>query len=501
MFGSGGVCALIRVCHSLPFGRHPGWLLVPAVAGVRGGRRPRAMDAGTWLDAPPSAALARRYHLACIWAGICQKPGANFAADVEKTSSAISALCELHAKSALVGGTLILLRQVHALRGQGVVSAVAESLHTTGRVWDRRALRDLAKLLEAMPKADAGRSRGRLVQHSGPVWIRTLLAVVGQSVWSRAASCVGRFFDESAVAAPQSLFYAACEALLGKWKLPGMGRYSVVSLARCGCTCRLLWDGVRVDPCERAWATHVRNMSATTAGMFNAAGVQTLNDARGMQHTVLQVAREMHSSSTSSKYGNIMLHDVALQACEVRCALGVFAEAAAGESPRWRAVAKGKPRRRLSDAAGMEWFLKRVPANASDIRAMAKRMRLIASRKCRDRQLPGEDFHSAAAVAASWVADRPPVAAVPVFGGPRGNQKAPWCLPQLVCGRCGVKLALRPLLRPVKLCRDCKANGRLVSERLRKAGRRHAVAVEAAVAAGAAVAVRDVAEVSAAAAA
>ena len=430
------------------------------------------MAAGTWLDAPPSVRLARRYHLACIWAGICQKPGASFAPDVAATSSAISALCGLRARLSLIGGTLILLRQVHALRGQGVVSAVAGGLHKTGRVWDRRALRDLAERLEALPKADAGRSRGRLVQHSGPVWVRALLAVVGQSAWSRAASCVGRLFGESAVAAQGSLFYAACDALLGKWKLPGMGCYSVVSLVRCGCTCRLLWDGLRVEPCERAWARHVRNMSGTTAGMFNAAGVRELNDAYGMQHTVLQVAREMHSSSTSSKYGKIMLHDVALQACEVRSALGVFAEAAAKESPRWRAAAKGKPRGRLSDAAGMEWLLKRVPANANDIRAMAKRMRLISYRKCRDRQSPAEDFHSAAAVAAAWVAGEPCVAKVQVFGGPHGNQSAPWSLPQLVCGRCGVKLTLRPPLRPATLCRECKANGRLVSERLRKRRRR-----------------------------
>ena len=245
------------------------------------------MPRRSWLDqqrfgpCPKSGkqVRARRFVLACMWSGILQKPGAHFAKDVVASSKAVAALCNGRAAAELIGGTLIIVRQVWALRGQGVVSTLAMALHRQGRCWDRRALADLRARLVQLPAVHAGRRRGLLVQHSGPAWVRTLLANFPATKWRAACIAVGELFGDSAVAEasssvtgansavaavtgansavaePRSLFYRTCHTLLHEAKLPGVGTFSVVSLVRCGCTCRFAVDKARVEVCEEAWST------------------------------------------------------------------------------------------------------------------------------------------------------------------------------------------------------------------------------------------------------
>jgi hypothetical protein len=368
---------------------------------------------------------------------------------------------------------------VWALRGQGVVSTLAMELHRQSRCWDRRALADLRARLVQLPAVHAGRRRGHLVQHSGPAWVRTLLANFPATKWRAACNAVGKLFGDSAVAEasaatgansavveassavagansavaakPRSLFYRTCHSLLHEAKLPGVGAYSVVSLVRCGCACRFAVDKTRVEVCEMAWSTYIRNMTPTVARMFEDLGVTTLSDGNAMLETVVHAARRLHCSSAAAPYGKISLADVALQACEASCARSVFGEAAKKENPRWRGA-----------AAGMEWFLRRVPANRPALAKFAKSVRLKQCRQRRGAPDSCEDPHSAAVVARAWVSSEPAPLRWPLFGGPHGSADPPCALPPLVCERCGHRMPLGLAGRPFTTCITC-------TEQLRRA--------------------------------
>ena len=175
------------------------------------------MPRRSWQDRQPfgpgpksrKQALARRFVLACMWSGFVQKPGAHFAEDVATSSKAVAALCNGRAAAELIGGTLITVRQVWALRGQGLVSTLAMALHRQGRCWDRRALAGLRARLVQLPAVHAGRRRGHLVRHSGPVWVRTLLANSPATNWRAACIAVGKVFGDFEVAEASSAAVAA----------------------------------------------------------------------------------------------------------------------------------------------------------------------------------------------------------------------------------------------------------------------------------------------------
>ena len=313
---------------------------------------------------------------------------------------------------------------------------------------------------------------GILGQHSGPAWVRTLLANFPAHKWRAACNAVGELFRDSAVAEasaatgansavaeassaaagansaaaekPRSLFYRTCHSLLHDAKLPGVGAYSVVSLVRCGCACRFAVDKARVEVCEMAWSTYIRNMTPTVARMFDDLGVTTLDDGNAMLETVVHAARRLHCSSIAAPYGKISLADMALQACEASCARSVFGEAAKKENPRWRGA-----------AAGMEWFLRRVPANRQALAKFAKSARMKQYRQRRGAPDSCEDPHSAAVVARVWVSSEPAPLRWPLFGGPHGSADPPCALPPLVCERCGHRMPLGLAGRPFTACVTC----------------------------------------------
>ncbi len=152
-----------------------------------------------------------------------------------------------------------------------------------------------------------------------------------------------------------------------------------------------------VEVCEKAWNTYILNMSPSVASMFEDLGVTTLGDGRAMLETVVHAARRMHSSRVAAPFGMMSLADVALQACEAYCARSVFGKAATKENPRWRGA-----------AAGMEWFLRRVPANRRALAKFSKSVRLKQYRQRRGAPDACEDPHGAAVVAQAWVSSERP---------------------------------------------------------------------------------------------
>ena len=365
------------------------------------------------------------------------------------------------------------------------MSTLAMALHRQGRCWDRRALADLRARLVQLPAVHAGRRRGHLVQHSGPAWVRTLLANFPATKWRAACIAVGELFGDSAVAEasssvtgansavaavtgansavaePRSLFYRTCHSLLHEAKLPGVGTFSVVSLVRCGCTCRFAVDRARVEVCEKAWSTYIRNMTPIVASMFDDMGVTTLDDGKAMLDTVVHAARRMHSSRFAAPYGKISLADMALQACEAHCARSVFGQAAKKENPRWRGA-----------VAGMEWFLRRVPANRLALAKFSKSVRLKQYRQRRGAPDACEDPHSAAVVAQVWVSSEPAPLRWPLFGGPHGSADPPCALPSLVCERCDHRMQLGLSGRPRTTCTTCTERSRRACDRERQRKRR-----------------------------
>ncbi len=235
----------------------------------------------------------------------------------------------------------------------------------------------------------------------------------------------------------------------------------MVSLVRCGCTCRFAVDKARVEVCEEAWGTYVLNMRPTVASMFEDLGVTTLDDGRAMLETVVHAARRMHSSRVAAPFGMISVADVALQACEAYCARSVFGKAAKKENPRWRGA-----------AAGMEWFLRRVPANRRALAKFAKSVRLKQYRQRRGAPDACEDPHSASVVARAWVSSEPGQLRLPLFGGPHGSADPPCALPPLVCERCDQRMQFGLSGRPRTTCTTCTERSRRACERERQRNRR-----------------------------
>jgi hypothetical protein len=150
-----------------------------------------------------------------------------------------------------------------------------------------------------------------------------------------------------------------------------------------------------------------------------------------------------------------------LQACEAYCARSVFGQAAMKENPRWRGA-----------AAGMEWFLMRVPANRQALAKFAKSVRLKQYRQRRGAPDSCEDPHSAAVVAQAWVSSEPLPLRWPLFGGPHGNADPPCALPPLVCDRCGQRMFCGLSGRPRTTCTACTERSRRAWDAERQRQRR-----------------------------
>jgi len=216
---------------------------------------------GTWLSPTVvgDVRLFRLFHLSTIVAGLNQKPCALFAWDVQWTHRVLDAVRRRGGSAAFLGTTLIVLRMVYAKVGQETVGKLAASLQRAGRTWDKVAVRELLTALSKLDREDAGRTRGRLVQNSGPHWCRKVVRM--RQFWrlERAGEALGRILRGPAVAGDSALLAGAFEALnSAECRLPGFGKYNRASAIRVACSSRLLFDEVRVAVDEATWSRHIR---------------------------------------------------------------------------------------------------------------------------------------------------------------------------------------------------------------------------------------------------
>ncbi len=446
---------------------------------------------GTWLSAAVAAdvRMHRLFHLATVVAGIHQKPCASLAWDVQWSCSVLADCYRKRADAAFLGATLILLRQVFAKAGQGLVGTVAAELLRAGRPWDKAAIRSLHGRLSGLDPADAGRTRGRLVQYSGPAWCRKLLASRRFDNFRRAGAALGRILRSPAVAGDPSEFAAACAALdAPDSRLPGFGRYSRASAIRVACCSRLLHDKVRHDVSDDAWSKQIRGMHAlTVTPFFDAVGVLTVDDAKCMLRSVANVLREQTSFRTAAKLGKMTLADLALQACEATSILKVVARhiaprsrpgllkkiAVPTPSPKRRSHARSSalPRsRKPSRRDVVEWVLKRLPRHASGLAKLSKTLRLRCHRQHRD-TASNPDTQASAAVTRAWLETEPSELKHSLWTllQPRSRpQRLPWSLPILHCPECGRMLDNANHRHKRRFCDACAAEHRRAWDRDRR---------------------------------
>ncbi len=446
---------------------------------------------GTWLSAAVADDVRRHrlFHLATVVAGISQKPCATLAWDVQWSHRVLAACYRKRANAEFLGMTLILLRQVWAEVGQGLVGTVAAELLRAGRSWDKAAVRSLCGRLSGLDRADAGRTRGRLVQNSGPAWCRKLLASRRFGNFQRSGAALGLLLRSPAVAGDPSEFAAACAALdAPDSRLPGFGRYSRASAIRVACSSRMLFDGVRIDVSEDAWSKHIRGMRAlTVTPFFDAVGVFTVDDAKCMLRSVANVLREDTSFRTAAKFSKMTMADLALQACEATSILNVVARhivprsrpgllkkpTVPKPSPKRcsHARASALPRsRKHSRRDVVEWMLRRLPRDAAGLAKLSKTLRLRGHRRHQD--TPSRpDTQASAAVAEAWLETEPSELTHSLWTllQPRSRpQRLPWSLPILHCPECGRMLDNASYRQKRRICDACAAEHRRAWDRARQ---------------------------------
>ena len=245
--------------------------------------------------------LFRLFHLSTIMAGLMQKPCALHAWDVQWTHLVLDDVRRRGGSAAFLGTTLIVLRMVYAKVGQETVGKLAATLQRAGRTWDQAAVRELLAALGKLDREDAGRSRSRLVQNSGPHWCRKVLRMRQFCRLQRAGEALGRILRGPAVAGDPSVLAGAFEALnSAECRLPGFGKYCRTSAIRMACSSRLLFDDVRVVVDAATWSRRIRaERKDNVAAFLDAVGVVTLDDAWTMSSGGQRAAGEQqfpHSS-------------------------------------------------------------------------------------------------------------------------------------------------------------------------------------------------------------
>jgi hypothetical protein len=451
---------------------------------------------GTWLSPTVvgDVRLFRLLHLATIVAGLNQKPCALLAWDVQWTHKVLHDVRRRGGSAGFLGTTLIVLRMVYAKVGQETVGKLAAALQRAGRSWDKAGVRELLKKLSKLDREDAGRTRGRLVQNSGPHWCRKVLRMRRFCRLERAGEALGCILRGPAVAGDSSVLARAFETLNSvECRLPGFGTYNRASAIRMACSSRLLFDGVRAALDEATWSRHIRAMRKDNVSVFlDAVGVFTLGDARAMSRTVANVLRANTSFRTAAKFGKTTLADLALQACEASCMLD---KVACHMAPRSRSrrqpllpthspsrLRDGTPRSRVlavqlrtqMHRAAAEWVLRRLPVDAASLAKLSKQLRLQQHRRHRE-SADRMDSQSAAETVATWLATEPKEVRQSLWNlvQPESTQMTtPWLLPCIACPECGRPSENESHRQKRILCLDCAADRRRAWDRGRLRPRR-----------------------------
>ncbi len=96
----------------------------------------------SWVEEPSrhKTRIARAALIGCLASGLIQEQVLALAWNVEVTLGEMKGLAQVSAVAELMGGTLILLRQVYAELGQRQVGIVARALARKGQVWSLESM-------------------------------------------------------------------------------------------------------------------------------------------------------------------------------------------------------------------------------------------------------------------------------------------------------------------------------------------------------------------------
>ena len=342
---------------------------------------------GTSLSDDGDVRFHRCALVICLLSGLLQKALVEFAWDVQTTLKEVGSLVKASSAEELVGGTLILARQVYASHAQRIVGTMARELsRLKGGGWSSKALRVLHSRLRGLPSGESKKCIGRGPLHTGPDWVNRIMSDLDYGRRFRlAAKVVGR-----AILAPSGegeSFGEVCGRLLGEAKLPGVSRYGVVGLARCIYTLRVsVLQKTPSDIRPECWRDYLRDMTTgcTKIG-FDLLDVRSYDDAVMMWHGLRGMARQFYGFRHAAKWGRLALYDMPLHACEYLQILN----------------AVGKHLGTRDHGVSCRWLISRSPSTEEAIRAMAKR--LTTSTGMHPGRGDGHDFQAAGPVAAGWI--------------------------------------------------------------------------------------------------
>ena len=352
---------------------------------------------GTWLCPSLSRPVlrARTLFIACMLAGLMQKPLIKFAWDVQafvrsllRVHSACLARDRGGGAGRLLGGTAILLRQVFASQGQAMVAEFAASLAVAGQGWTPERLLQLCVQLETLQPRHHMKRKGRMAQYSGPQWIRKIAATRDRMAAFHVASKSLSDFLTAAVA-DDTDFHQVCKTLKAPpGKLFQLGDYSVPHLVRACSVGRahLHGDGakgsIKLD--ANAW-THLRNMhDFSTKATFDTLGVHSFGDALALQKTVREMASQVWSASVARHFTSASLVDLPCQACEFGGVLSAV-----------RAIRGG------GEHHAIEWLLKQLPSSIDALKDMGWSLKVTTCNV--EGKGDGLDRQAAASVTRAWL--------------------------------------------------------------------------------------------------
>ena len=332
--------------------------------------------AETWFSSAVAEHVRRaRYaFLACIVAGLVQKPLVKFALDIQAMQKHLRRVHQ-HASArgcgvSLLGGTAILLRQVFASKGQCLVAELAISLAVAGKTWDKASLRELCQRLDMLRPCDRQKRKGRMSRFSGPEWIRGHLSSPSAlSSFHKASDLVGAFLTSAVV--ERGALHTLCTALKGPTaKMPGLGEYSVPHLARACCIARAFIRHERLEVAlqadEEAWLRDLRDMHRDrTKANFDLLHVFSFADALAMLGTMREMARRIWSPSVARHYSSISLIDLPCAACEFGGVLGSIMSIHGG-----------------GEAQAISYLLRQLPGRLEDLKDMGQRLKKETTSVC-----------------------------------------------------------------------------------------------------------------------
>lgn len=427
---------------------------------------------GTWLD--PAVAgdnlTMRCFLLAAVAGGFLQKPCVFLAVDGKCAIAQVVRLRRAKASRELLGTSVVLLYVAHASAAQSIVGDIACRLARMGGRWDRTAVSELRSKLLSLPPSDAGRRRGRLAKQSGPLWLTTLLRSRGGcGALLRIGRRVGDVFAglrgcgqpvRPAAGSNCNVFRDVCEAFQQPGqKLPGIGQYGRVAIARLATACRFSLDGVCIEPCAEGWA-HVRDMNKTTvAGSLRGCGVSTFGEALIMRNAVAGTAAG-RSARTVAKFNKVTVADISLLACEC------YSLFAAGR--------KHGPRLRCQRTFA-RWCLERLPSNRRSFAGLSKSMHGRQAALQNVHPPTVADHRSAYCVMKAWLATNPRKLTTSVWSALHRGATLPWSLPVVACRGCGYALC-RSGRSKSRLCGGCLSDRRRARDCKRRRIERAAVA-------------------------